>query len=138
MDQPATEQRFRAETYKEIYINAATIGGSAYDLLLIGLLTKQQPNGTAMNEEQIGLRTSPQQFKSLVGMMLEVIFSYERDIQILKLPPEQARREAMLESIREVVTAALPSRAIFAGPSTEQPLPAERSRAVRPKKAKKP
>jgi hypothetical protein len=117
-DQPTGDQRPRAEAYREIYINGAAVGGSGYDLAIIGLLTKQHPSGAgSINEEQVLLRTSPQQFKSLVGMMLEIIVSYERDFQILKLPAEQARREEMLNALRAQVLEYVGTDPIFVGAS---------------------
>lgn len=117
---PAGKQRPRSADYREIYINGCAVGGSAYDLQIIGLLTKSLTSGEVVNEEQIALRTSPQQFKSLVGMLLEVIVAYERDFQVLKLPAEQSEREAMLESIRDLVLKHATGVATFAGSSSEK------------------
>lgn len=133
----AATPRVQAPTYREIYINAAGIAGGGYDLLIIGLLTKLLPNGQNIDEEQVALRTSPQQFKSMAGMMLEAIFAYERDVQILKLPPDQAHREAMMESIRGLVTKTLPPRPISGASSSSAPSrPAGRSRGAGKKTAK--
>ena len=63
--------------------------------------------------------------------MLEVLFAYERDFQVLKLPVEEAEREAMLEFIREQVLSNIGVRLTFAALPTGICCPTSNLRPLR-------
>ena len=109
MDEHSNSSRTRAETFRDIYINGANIGGTIYDVSIICTRTKPAAPGSLASvvEEQVALQMSPHHLKTFAAMLLEVLFAYEHAHGQLAALDDQKRRTQFLDSIRPAAIEAL-------------------------------
>jgi hypothetical protein len=139
-------KRARSPLYRNVYANFCQGQLGAFDIT-VSFFQTVNADGTGMpiNEEQVSVTMSPIQFKLFAQLCNALTEGYEKTFAPIIVPagagnPLLASGDIvkyMLEAKAKMEAGGLVGASMPSDSSTEKPPPAERSRAARPKKAKK-
>lgn len=138
-DQPKEPPRTRAADFRDVYTNGVYVVPGPFDFTVVVTQSDYDPATKQLKvEDKVALRMSPQHFKSMTGVFLELLVKYEVPAGSIKVNDRSPER---IELLNEIIASDLVKRireeaqAQLNEISNAPPPPEKPGRGARKKKA---